>query len=62
MSWLEAQQHWLGHKAENIRVNSMRSIDAYNNRLDVIPTTGIRYCQHLKLFGVGCRRQTKPNR
>lgn len=36
MSWLEAQQHWLGHKAEDMRVNSMCSIDAYNNRLDVI--------------------------
>jgi hypothetical protein len=36
MSWLEAQQHWLGHEAEDIGVLSLCSINAYNNRLDVI--------------------------
>lgn len=57
MSWLEAQQHWLGHEAKDIRVNSLCSVDAHNNHLDIL-----WLAPHLILFGVGCRRQAKPNR
>lgn len=48
MSWLEAQQHWLGHEAKDIvRVNGLCSIDAHNNGLDVV-----YLALHLILFGM----------